>query len=89
LISQSNSYAAAHTLRGAEANEFPQALQGTTSMTALLLENFKLITLFMLIGSIIGLSRLDGEKAQPARRKRLHKFGRFAASRLWSASAHL
>jgi hypothetical protein len=89
LISQSNSYATAHTLRGAEAFARPQALQGMTSMTALLLENIKLITLFTLIGSIIGLSRLDSEKARPARRKRLRKFGRSAAARLWAASAHL
>jgi hypothetical protein len=58
-------------------------------MTALLLENIKLIALFMLIGSIIGLSRIDGEKARPARRNRLRKIGRFAATRLWAASAHL
>ncbi len=58
-------------------------------MTALLLENLKLITLFTLIGSIIGLSQLDGEKAQPARRNRLRKLGRSAAARLWAASAHL
>lgn len=30
-------------------------------MTDLLLENFKLIVLFLLIGSILGLSRLSGE----------------------------
>jgi hypothetical protein len=59
------------------------------SMTALLLENFKLISLFTLIGSIIGLSRFDGERAQPARRNRLRRFGRFTAARLRSASAHL
>lgn len=58
-------------------------------MTALLLENFKPITLFILIGSIIGLSRLDGEKAQPGRRNRLRKVGRLAAARLWAASARL
>ena len=37
-------------------------------MTALLLENLKLIMLFLLIGSIIGLSHLSGGKAKPARR---------------------
>ncbi len=43
-------------------------------MTALMLENLKLIMLFVLIGSIIGLSHLSGGKAKPARPK--------AASRL-------
>jgi hypothetical protein len=38
LISQSNFYAAAHTLRVAEAKELPQQ-QGKTSMTTLVLEN--------------------------------------------------
>jgi hypothetical protein len=51
-------------------------------MTALLIENLKLIILFMLIGSIIGLSHLSGEKVKPARRKRLRGYGR-------PASAHL
>ena len=32
-------------------------------MTILLLENFKLIVLFLLIGSIVGLSRFGGGKA--------------------------
>ena len=31
-------------------------------MTALLLEYFKLIVLFLLIGSVIGFSRLGGER---------------------------
>ena len=37
-------------------------------MTVLLVENLKLIMLFLLIGSIIGLSHLSGGKAKPARR---------------------
>ena len=40
-------------------------------MTALLVENLKLIILFLLIGSVIGLSQLGDETAKPARRKRL------------------
>jgi hypothetical protein len=56
LISQSNSYATAPTLRDTEAGKLPQKQQRETSMTALMLENLKLIMLFMLIGSIIGLS---------------------------------
>ena len=51
-------------------------------MTALLIENLKLMILFVLIGSIIGLSNLSGEKTKPARRKRLHGHGRPAAARL-------
>jgi hypothetical protein len=45
---------------GTEAKELPQE-QGETSMTAFVLENLKLIMLFLLIGSIIGLSHLSGE----------------------------
>ena len=37
-------------------------------MTVLLIENLKLIVLFLLIGSIIGLSHLSSERAKPARR---------------------
>ena len=51
-------------------------------MTALLVENFKLIMLFMLIGSIIGLSHLSDVKAKPARTKRLRGYGRPASARL-------
>jgi hypothetical protein len=51
-------------------------------MTALLVENLKLIILFLLIGSIIGLSHLRGEEAKPARRKRLRGYGRPASARL-------
>jgi hypothetical protein len=36
-------------------------------MTALLLEHLKLVILFLLIGSIIGLSHLNGAKTKPAR----------------------
>jgi hypothetical protein len=36
-------------------------------MTALLLENIKLVILFVLISSIIGLSRLSNVKGKPAR----------------------
>ena len=50
-------------------------------MTALLVENLKLIMLFMLIGSIIGLSHLTGGKANPARHKRLRGYGRPAPAR--------
>jgi hypothetical protein len=82
LISQSNSYAAVHTLRAPEANELPQEQQRETSMTALMLENLKLIMLFMLIGSIIGLSHLSGGKANPARPKGLRGYGRPASARL-------
>jgi hypothetical protein len=39
-------------------------------MTALLLENLKLVILFLLIGTLVGLSHLGGGKAKPARRKR-------------------
>ena len=37
-------------------------------MTDLLLENFKLIVLFLLIGSIIGLSHLSGENLTKMKR---------------------
>ncbi len=50
-------------------------------MTALLVENLKLIMLFMLIGSVIGLSHLSGGKAKPVRHKRLRGYGRPAMSR--------
>ena len=49
-------------------------------MTALLLENIKLIILFLLIGSIIGLSHLSGGKTKPARSKRLRGYGRLASA---------
>jgi hypothetical protein len=51
-------------------------------MTALLVENLKLMILFLLIGSIIGLSHLSGEEAKPARRKRFRSHGRSASARL-------
>src|SRR5664279_5089858 len=60
----------------------PQIQQGMTSMTALLVENFKLIVLFVLIGSIIGLSHLSGTKAKPARQRRRRGYGRPASARL-------
>jgi hypothetical protein len=50
-------------------------------MTVLLVENLKLIMLFMLIGSIIGLSHLGGGKANPARPKGLRGYGRPATAR--------
>ena len=50
-------------------------------MTVLLVENLKLIMLFMLIGSIVGLSHLSGEMAKPTRRKRLRGYGRPATAR--------
>jgi hypothetical protein len=61
LISQSNSYATAPTLRDTEAGKLPQEQQRETSMTALTLENIKLIILLLLVGSVIGLSHLSGE----------------------------
>ncbi len=45
-------------------------------MTALLIENFKLILLTLLIGSIVGLSRISDAKpmrASPRRPRRFHK----------------
>ena len=51
-------------------------------MTAHLVENLKLIILFLLIGSIIGLSHLSGERVKPARRKRFRSHGRPASARL-------
>jgi hypothetical protein len=69
-------------LRGAEARKFPQALQGITSMTALLIENLKLIVLFTLIVSIIGLSNLSGRKAKPVHRKAHRDYGSFASTHL-------
>ena len=50
-------------------------------MTVLLVENLKLIMLFMLIGSIIGLSHLSGGKANPARPKGHRGYGRLVSSR--------
>ena len=41
-------------------------------MTVLLVENLKLIILFLLIGSIIGLSHLGSGNAMPARALRKH-----------------
>jgi hypothetical protein len=40
-------------------------------MTILLLENFKLIVLFLLIGSIVGLSRIGGGKLTTIPSKKL------------------
>jgi hypothetical protein len=51
-------------------------------MTALLVEYFKLIMLFMLIGSIIGLSHLSGATARPVRPRRRRGYGRPASARL-------
>jgi hypothetical protein len=51
-------------------------------MTALLLENMKLVMLFVLIGAIIGLSRFSDASGKPARSN-----GRRAYRS--SASAHL
>ena len=50
-------------------------------MTALLVEHLKLIMLFMLIGSIIGLAHLNDAKAKPARRQRRRGYGRPASAR--------
>lgn len=51
-------------------------------MTALLVENLKLVMLFVLIGSLIGLSQLGGGKLIPARRKRARGHRRPASVRL-------
>ena len=51
-------------------------------MTTLLLENLKLIVLFLLIGSIIGLSRFGGRKPMTTRPKGLHGPHRIASIRL-------
>jgi hypothetical protein len=51
-------------------------------MTALLLENLKLIVLFLLIGSVIGLSHLSAVKAKPAHSKGHRGYGRPAPARL-------
>ena len=51
-------------------------------MTALLVENLKLVILFLLIGSIIGLSHLSDGKAKPTRRTRRRGYGRPASARL-------
>ena len=51
-------------------------------MTALMFENLKLILLFVLISSAIGLSHSGGRKVVPTREKRLRADGR-------PASAHL
>jgi hypothetical protein len=46
LISQSNSYAAAPTLRAPEENWPPQKQQGETPMTALVLENLAALAVY-------------------------------------------
>ena len=46
----------------------PHEQQRETSMAALMLENLKLIILFLLIGSIIGLSHLRGENLTDMKR---------------------
>ena len=51
-------------------------------MTALLLENLKLVILALLIGTIVGLSHFSGEKAKPARRKRRQGYAWPAWARL-------
>jgi hypothetical protein len=51
-------------------------------MTALLLENIKLVMLFVLISSIITLSRLGDLKARPARAKGRSSHHRAASIRL-------
>jgi len=49
-------------------------------MAAMLLENIKLILLFVLIGSVIGLAHVDGGKAKTARPTRLRGYFRPAAA---------
>ena len=51
-------------------------------MTALLLENIKLVMLFVLISSIITLSRLGDVKASPAQAKGRRGHHRTASVRL-------
>ena len=68
-------------MRAPEAMTSAKAIK-RTPMTAFMLENAKLIMLFLLIGSVIGLSHLSGGNAMPARPKRLRGCGR-------PASAHL
>jgi hypothetical protein len=51
-------------------------------MTVLLLENLKLIMLFVLIGSVIGLSHLGAVTAGPAQSKGQRGYGRPASARL-------
>jgi hypothetical protein len=50
-------------------------------MTALLVENLKLIMLFLLIGSVIGLSNLGGGEAASPRPKRIRGYRRPASAR--------
>jgi hypothetical protein len=82
LISQSNSYAAAHTLRSRRLEQLPQEQQGETPMTALLVENLKLIILFLLISCIIGLSHFGSGNAMPVRPRALRKHGKPAPAGL-------
>jgi len=51
-------------------------------MTALLLENLKLVILVLLIGTIVGLSHLSGGKAKPTRRKRRRGYAWLTWARL-------
>ena len=52
-------------------------------MTVLMVENLKLIILFLLIGSIIGLSHLSGGEGQAdARHKRLSRLRPASTARL-------
>ena len=51
-------------------------------MTALLFENIKLVMLFVLISSIIGLSRFGGVNAKPAHSKERRGYRRHASARL-------
>jgi hypothetical protein len=71
-------------IAGTQAKELAQEQQGETSMTDLLLENLKLIVLFLLIGSIIGLSHLNGENLAKMKRaihgRRWREIGSVAAS---------
>jgi len=50
-------------------------------MTALLLENLKLVILALLVGTIVGLSHLGGGTARHVRRKR-HRYAWPAWARL-------
>jgi hypothetical protein len=66
LISQSNSYAAAPTLRAREQSASAKSIRDN-AMADILLENIKLVVLFILIAAVIGMSHFG--MASTARRK--------------------
>jgi hypothetical protein len=64
----------------AEAQQLPQEQLGGTSMTDILLENLKLIVLFILIAAVIGMSHFGA--ATPARPKAHRKYDKPAPAGL-------